>query len=134
MRNLLSWLLNKSKPPTSRELLGQWGEKQAEKFLRKKGFKILTRNFNCKTGEIDLIMADGDGTIVFVEVKTRADEVFADAESAITEVKKNRMTKAARYFLSINKIEYRPSRFDVVVVLPGEKQPHIRHYKNAFVP
>ena len=61
---------------------------QAEKFLRKKGFKILTRNFNCRTGEIDLIMTDSDGTTVFVEVKTRADEVFADAESAITEVKK----------------------------------------------
>ena len=88
MRNLLSWLLNKSKPPTSRELLGQWGEKRAEKFLRKKGFKILTRNFNCKTGEIDLIMTDSDRTIVFVEVKTSADEVFADAESAITEDKK----------------------------------------------
>ena len=78
-------------------------------------------------------MADSSGCIVFVEVKTRADEVFADAESAITEVKKNRMAKAARYFLSVNKIEDRPCRFDVVVVLPGEKQPQIRYYENAFV-
>jgi len=77
-------------------------------------------------------MAGGDGTIVFVEVKTRADEVFADAESAITEVKKNRMAKAARYFLSINKIEDRSCRFDVVVVLTGKKQSQFRHYENAF--
>ena len=78
-------------------------------------------------------MADSNGSIVFVEVKTRADEVFADAESAITEVKKNRMAKAARYFLSVNNIKDRPCRFDVVVVLADDKQPQIRHYENAFV-
>jgi putative endonuclease len=118
-----------------RKLLGRWGEKRCEKFLKGKGLKTLTRNFSCKTGEIDLIMVDADRTIVFVEVKTRADESFGPSESAITAGKKIRLARAARYFLATNEIEDRPLRFDVVTVILGEKGPvQIRHYENAFVP
>jgi putative endonuclease len=132
IRNLLP---NKRRPPADKDLLGQWGEKRSEKFLKRKGLKTLTRNFSCKTGEIDLIMVDSDGTLVFVEVKTRANEDFSPSESAITEVKKNRMLRATRYFLATNNIEDRPCRFDVVTIVLGEKGPaQIRHYENAFVP
>ena len=105
------------------------------KFLKRKGLKTLTRNFTCKTGEIDLIMVDADRAIVFVEVKTRANESFGPAESAITSGKKAKMTRTARYFLATNEIEDRPLRFDVVTVILGQKGPvQIRHYENAFVP
>jgi putative endonuclease len=115
--------------------LGRWGEKRCEKFLKRKGLKNLTRNFSCKTGEIDLIMVDSDGTIVFVEVKTRADESFSSSESAVTSAKKTRMLRAARYFISTHNIEDRPFRFDVVTIVLGQKgRPEIRHYENAFVP
>ena len=118
-----------------RELLGRWGEKRSEKFLKRKGLKTLTRNFSCKTGEIDLIMVDSDGTLVFVEVKTRANEDFSPSESAVTQAKKIRMLRTARYFLAANEIEDRPCRFDVVTIVLGEKGPEqIRHYENAFVP
>ncbi len=118
-----------------RKLLGQWGERRSEKFLKRKGLKTLTRNFSCKRGEIDLIMVDADRTIVFVEVKTRADESFSPSESAITAGKKAKMVRAARYFLATNEIEDRPLRFDVVTVILGQKGPvQIRHYENAFVP
>lgn len=118
-----------------KKLLGQWGEKRCERFLKRKGLKVLVRNFSCKTGEIDLIMVDTDGTIVFVEVKTRANENFGQSESAITAAKKNRMLRAARYFLATHDIENRPFRFDVVTIVLGEKgHPQIRHYENAFVP
>ena len=118
-----------------RKLLGQWGEKRCEKFLKRKGLKNLTRNFSCKTGEIDLIMVDSDRTIVFVEVKTRADESFSPSEAAVNSAKKTRMLRAARYFLSIHNIENRPFRFDVVTIVLGRKgRPEIRHYENAFVP
>jgi putative endonuclease len=117
------------------KLLGRWGQKQCEKFLRKKGFKSLTRNFSCKTGEIDIIMLDIDGTIVFVEVKTRADESFTNIESAITSAKKSRLIKTARFFLTTYKIENRPFRFDVLAAVVGRKGPvNIKHYQNAFVP
>ena len=116
------------------ELLGRWGEKRSEKFLKRKGFKTLTRNFSCKTGEIDLVMVDSDGTLVFVEVKTRANEDFSPSESAVTKPKKIRMLRTARYFLAANEIEDRPCRFDVVTIVLGEKGPaQIRHYENAFV-
>ena len=117
------------------ELLGRWGEKRSEKFLKRKGLKTLTRNFSCKTGEIDLVMVDSDGTLVFVEVKTRANEDFSPSESAVTKPKKIRMLRTARYFLAANEIEDRPCRFDVVTIVLGEKGPaQIRHYENAFVP
>ena len=84
---------------------------------------------------MDLVMVDADGTLVFVEVKTRANEDFSPSESAVTSAKKTRMLRAARYFLSTNHIEDRPFRFDVVTIVLAEKGPaQIRHYENAFVP
>jgi len=127
--------LTKRKLLSDRKLLGRWGERRCVRFLKRKGLKKLARNFSCKTGEIDLVMVDADGSIVFVEVKTRTDDSFAPAESVITPAKKARLNKAARYFLSTNNIQDRPFRFDVVTILldrPGCKQ--ITHYENAFVP
>ena len=125
---------NKQKRLADKKLLGQWGEKRCETFLKRKGFKTLARNFRCKTGEIDRVMVDTDGTLVFVEVKTRANEDFGPSESSITSVKKTRILRAARYFLATHQIEDRPLRFDVVTIITGEKgRPQIRHYKNAFV-
>lgn len=116
-------------------LLGQWGQKQCEKFYKVKGCKTLTRNFSCRAGEIDLVMGNADGTIVFVEVKTRRKEEFVEAESAVTYAKKMRMTKAARLFVKEYKLENSPLRFDVVIVMPDEKgKAQIRHYENAFAP
>ena len=118
-----------------KELLGRWGEKRCEKFLKRKGLKTLTRNFSCKTGEIDVVMVDSDGTLVFVEVKTRANEEFSSSESVVTKTKQTRMLRAARYFLATNNIENRSFRFDVVTIVLGDKDPEqIRHYENAFVP
>ena len=80
-------------------------------------------------------MVDSDGTLVFVEVKTRANEDFSPSESAITKPKKTKMLLTTRYFLAANNIEDRPYRFDVVTIVLGEKGPvQIRHYENAFVP
>jgi putative endonuclease len=115
--------------------LGPWGEKQAERYLKKRGFRLLERNFRCQSGEIDLIMLDQEQTLVFVEVKTRADEAFSAVESVITQAKKTRMIRAARYFLSTQRIQDRPLRFDVVCVIRGQgPRPEIRYYDTAFVP
>ena len=127
-------LLNKRKLLADAKLLGRWGEKRCEKFLKGKGLKKLARNFSCKVGEIDLVMVDTDRTIVFVEVKTRADESFATAEEVITPAKKAKLNKVARYFLATHNVEDRPYRFDVVtIVLCSAERKQIRHYENAFV-
>jgi putative endonuclease len=122
-----------NKPPQDPKALGQWGEKQARIFLEKKGFACVECNFKCLSGEIDLIMTQSDKTLVFVEVKTRASESYDSAESAITFAKKQRMTRAARYYMGIHDLTHRPLRFDVITIslsTPGD----IRHYPNAWVP
>jgi putative endonuclease len=126
-------LLGKSRLFADRKLLGRWGEKRCEKYLQNQGLRALTRNFSCKTGEIDLIMVAPDSTIVFVEVKTRTDEQFSQAESSITSAKKARLQRAARYFLLVNNIENRPFRFDIVTIVLSKTAPEqIRHYPNAI--
>jgi putative endonuclease len=128
-------LLNRRKLLADRERLGRWGEKRCETFLKRKGLKKLDRNFSCKTGEIDLVMVDTDGTVIFVEVKARADEILTPAESVITTAKKSKLTRTARYFLATHDIDDRPFRFDIVTIILGQTgRPQIRHYQNAFVP
>jgi putative endonuclease len=117
----------------SNRLLGRWGQKQCENFLKKEGYKTLTKNFSCRTGEIDLIMASGSGTVVFVEVKTRANENFVDAEAAVTWAKKQRMRRAANLFVKKHKLDNLPLRFDVVIVMADRNgKAKMRHYENAF--
>ncbi len=111
--------------------LGPAGEKLALKFLKKKGYRLICANFNVAgQGEIDLICADGQ-SIVFVEVKTRSSEGFIEAEKVITFAKRQRMKKAANKFVIVNKLQNRPLRFDVIIVIVGESKK-IRHYVNAF--
>lgn len=118
-----------------RRLLGRWGEKRCERFLRRKGFTTIARNFTCKLGEIDLIATDSNGAIVFVEVRTRADESYTQAQETVTPKKRARLIRTAKYFLKTYKVKDRPLRFDVVAVVLGRKGPvQIRHYKNAFTP
>jgi len=114
-------LLRRRKLLSDRESLGRWGEKRCEKFLKNKGLKTLTRNFTCKTGEIDLVMVDSDRTIVFVEVKTRADETFGPPEQSVTYSKKDKLLRTARYFLATHEIEDRPYRLDVVAIVLGPR-------------
>lgn len=115
-------------------LLGRWGEKRSEKFLKNKGLHPLTRNFSCKMGEIDLIMVDGDGAIVFIEVKCRANEDFTPAETLVTTDKQKKMNYTAQYFLRTHRISDRPYRFDIVtIVLNSNGREQINHYQNAFV-
>jgi putative endonuclease len=113
--------------------LGRKGQELCEKFLKKQGYKILERNFLCKTGEIDLIMAAPDGAVIFIEVKARTNENYVEAEGAITTAKKARMTRAAKFFVRKHKLEDFPMRFDIVIVIISEKdKPEIRHYISAF--
>jgi len=118
-----------------RAKLGRWSERRCERFLKNKGLRTLTRNYSCKLGELDLVMVAGDGTLVFVEVRSRVDEQFTPVEATVNSAKRERVSRAARYFLAVHKIEDRPLRFDVITLILGHQgPPQIRHYENAFVP
>jgi len=130
-------LLNRRRLLSDQKLLGRWGERRCERFLKRKGLKKLAGNFSCKTGEIDLIMVDTDGSIVFVEVRTKArreQESFSSPEETVTYPKRVKLLRTARYFLAAHKIEDRPYRFDVVSIVLGRTgRPQIRHYEKASV-
>jgi putative endonuclease len=128
-------ILNRRKLLSDRARLGRWSERRCEQFLKKKGLRTLTRNYSCKLGELDLVMVDPDGAIVFVEVRSRADEEFSPPEATITAGKRERLTRAVHHFLAAHRIEDRPLRFDIISLVLGRRgPPQIRHYENAFVP
>jgi putative endonuclease len=128
-------ILNRRSLLHDRAKLGRWGEKRCERFLRNKGLRTLIRNFSCKVGELDLVMVDTDGTLVFVEVRTRANEEFGPAEATVNATKRERVSQAARYFIAAHRIEDRPLRFDIITLILGHRgPPQIRHFENAFVP
>ena len=117
------------------KLLGRWGEKRSERFLKNKGLRTIARNYSCKTGEIDLVMASEDGAIIFVEVKSRRHEDFARAQDAVNYDKRIKLIRTARSFIKTYNIKDKPVRFDVVAVVLGRKgSARIRHYRNAFTP
>jgi putative endonuclease len=84
---------------TPRQGLGDVGEALARRHLEQKGYQCLAQNWRCPTGELDLIMRDGD-LLVFVEVKTRRGERLGAAEEAITANKAGRLLRAAQHFLA----------------------------------
>lgn len=128
-------IFNKRKLLADHKALGRWGEKRCEKYLKNKGLKTLARNYLFNHGELDLVMAAQDGTLVFVEVKTRANEDFTDAEDALTGSKKDTLYRTARHFLKNHNIENCPCRFDfVTIVLDQNTKETIKHYENAFIP
>jgi putative endonuclease len=117
--------------PSPRQVLGRDGEQIAEKYLRKKGYRLVERNYRCPLGELDLIALDRR-VIVFVEVKTRVDESYGPPLESVHPRKQQKMIGAAQYFLSQHKLQDREARFDVVGVSLTGDTPVIEHIENAF--
>ncbi|MCB1692923.1 MAG: YraN family protein [Pseudomonadales bacterium] len=95
---------------------GSLAEDQALGFLEARGMKLITRNFRCKMGEIDLIMQH-ENTIVFVEVRLRQSAGYHTGAESITSRKISRLARTAEYYL----LGYGPEadhecRFDVVSI------------------
>ena len=106
---------------------GLLGEDQALKYLLKKGYKMLERNYNGKKGEVDLIMLDKD-TIVFVEVKARDNTKFGLPVEAVTPEKQRNIISVAIEFINKHRYFDYNIRFDVVSIL----RDNIEHIPNAF--
>ena len=80
--------------------------------LKSKGLKLVDRNFNCRQGEIDIIMLDNK-TLVFVEVRFRKNNNFGGGLESITTAKQNKLRRTAELYLQQNS-QYQNARFDVV--------------------
>lgn len=107
--------------------IGAKGELDAEKYLSKKGMKILAKNYSNKLGEIDIIAQDRD-YIVFVEVKERSSLLFSSPCEAVTYSKQRKIRNAAQCYLKEKYITDAPCRFDVVEILGDE----INYIEDAF--
>jgi len=140
MFSLFDFLRRKPQKTTPRQETGRAGERAAEKFLRRHGYRILARNVTFRQGEVDLVAQERrSGTLCFVEVRSRAsaagDEAGVTPEETVTLRKRRRIVSAARKFLSDRHATDWPARFDVIAIrFAGDdrKHPDIRHYPGAF--
>ena len=114
---------------------GKWGEQEAAKYLRKEGYALLAAGYRTRHGELDII-AEKDGIIVVVEVKTRSAFDFARGIDAVSPHKIRRMKSAAMAYIS-SRNDDRPLRFDVIEILAGEFRDdppkEMNHYKNVYI-
>jgi putative endonuclease len=113
---------------TARQIAGDAAEDRALDHLRQQGLTPVERNFRCKGGEIDLIMREQD-TLVFVEVRKRADTRYGGAAASITQRKQARLVIAAQVFLQRYKMPP-VCRFDVVAI-DGERMEWLRNAIDA---
>lgn len=117
-----------------RAALGRYGEQLAAEHLTAAGMTVLARNWRCAQGELDLVLRERNGTVVFCEVKTRSGTGFGEPEEAVGPRKARKLRGLACRWL----LEHRPPggaeiRFDVVSVVRRRGcAPQLRHLRGAF--
>lgn len=114
--------------------VGAYGEKLAEQFLIKRGYKILARNIKTGYKELDIVSREVD-ILVFVEVKTRTNLDFGAADEAMSRKKLQFLKRAISYYLRfVNKEKYRDLRVDFIAVDINKitKRARIQHYKDII--
>lgn len=112
---------------------GQDAERRALEHLRTQGLTLVTQNWSCRRGELDLVMLDGD-TVVFVEVRYRKHSAWGGAMESIDARKRQKIILAAQTFLQNQKrLANRPCRFDVIALsTTGHLSSGLEWIKSAF--
>ena len=104
-----------ARPPTTAK--GQRAEVLAARYLQDRGYRLVTTNFRCRRGEIDIIAEDGD-VLCFVEVRSRANAALGHPLETVGMAKQARLIRAARYYLATHRgCADRFTRFDVVGIV-----------------
>lgn len=112
-------------------LLGRTAEDLALGFLKSNGYRLITRNYRNKFGEIDIIAKD-KGTFCFIEVKSRHSDRFGTPQEAVSILKQKKISRTALGFIEEHNLFDQKARFDVVSVLYNKDKPSIELIKNAF--
>jgi len=116
--------------------LGQRGEALACRYLRRQRYTIVARQDRTRLGEIDIVAVQ-QRTIVFIEVKTRADQDKGAPTEAVDHDKQQRLTRAAlAYMRRHDLLGNCAARFDVIAIVwpAGQAKPELTHIENAFEP
>jgi len=112
--------------------LGRKGEDLATDFFQKQGYRILTRNFHCRYGELDLVV-EKDKQIIFVEVKTRANNACGSAIEGINNLKKNKIVLTAFNWLTKYHREDEAWRIDIIAIdRATDNSFEIQHFPSAI--
>jgi len=112
--------------------LGMQGERIARDFLIQKGYKILEKNYRFRHLEVDII-AEHQGYLVVVEVKTRNSDFMAGPEITVTKQKQRAIVKVANAYIDDKNIDPE-TRFDIISIILNENQKKIEHFCDAFYP
>lgn len=119
------------KNPAHNQQFGKLGEDIAVKYLERKGYKVLSRNYRFGKVELDIICAY-QNEVIFIEVKTRTSDAMAYPERAVGKTKQRNIRLAAENYVEENQITL-PARFDIIAVVKGDKF-EIEHIEDAFYP
>ena len=110
----------KATSPTQRK--GHAYENLAKHYLKKKGLSLITTNYTCQSGEIDLIMKDGE-TLVFIEVRYRNNKQYGSALESVNSKKQRKIIQSAQSFLQQSPWAKKLNcRFDVLGISPSAHQ------------
>jgi len=116
---------------SSRISIGKAGEIHACKYLLKNGYRILEKNYRCRIGEIDIV-AQKEGTIHFIEVKTRRSINYGMPVESIDARKCRRIEKIAEFYLEEKNIYDTELSFDAITLLLKDGRAVLNHIKNIF--
>lgn len=116
---------------TSSAERGAWAESLACRHLLDQGLRLVTRNYRCRHGEIDLIMKDGE-TIAFVEVRLRSRTDYGTGAESIDGRKQARLVASAEHYLQRHTTFSVACRFDVVSILESNKTHRLEWIRHAF--
>lgn len=119
--------LKLSEAATPRQIQGSFQEMRACEYLESQGLKLIEQNFSCRMGEVDLIMQDKK-SLVFVEVRYRADSKFGGAAASVSKGKQRKIIRTALYYQQRNALRSN-MRFDVVAI---EGSDLIKWISSAF--
>lgn len=111
--------------------LGKYCEDRAVLFLKKKGYRILERNYRSLFGELDVIARDGN-TLVFIEVKSLTSSLFGSPYLKLTKKKRANIIKSVLSYLKRKSLLEAKCRIDVISISLDKKGDEIELIKNAF--
>ncbi|CAI9398660.1 MULTISPECIES: YraN family protein [Aestuariimicrobium] len=110
-------------------VLGRWGEDQAALHVAHLGWTILDRNWRCPVGELDLVGRQPDGTIVFIEVKTRSGRGYGDPLEAVTVAKVRKLHELALWWLRERNVSARRVRIDAIGLVRDRDGVDLTHVR-----
>jgi putative endonuclease len=118
--------------PNPKDRVGRNGERAALAAYRRRGYRLIARNWRCPLGELDLVLA-GDGTVVFCEVKARSSAGLGGPHEAVSLSKQRRIRALAEAFLKSHRLSAPAYRFDVAsVLLRSDGGTDVHLFEDAF--